>query len=103
MRRFQFSLRTLLIVVTAICLALGGYVGWQKKIVRDRKAMLVKIVERERHPYREWPGLYRMNWIREWLGDQPIVEIVLPPDSSFQNQDFDEIEAAFPEAHVHKW
>ena len=38
-RWFQFSLRTLMIVVTLLAIP-GGYVGWQAKIVRDRNAML---------------------------------------------------------------
>jgi hypothetical protein len=32
-RRFQFRLRTLMIVVTMFCV-IGGYVAWHKKIVQ---------------------------------------------------------------------
>jgi hypothetical protein len=38
-RWFQFSLRTLMIVITLLAVPLA-YVGWQAKIVRERKAML---------------------------------------------------------------
>ena len=37
-RWFQFSLRSLMIVVMLLAVPLG-YVGWQAKIVRERKAM----------------------------------------------------------------
>jgi hypothetical protein len=37
MRRFQFRLRTLMVGVTLLAVPLG-YVGWQAKIVRERKA-----------------------------------------------------------------
>ncbi len=37
-RRFQFRLRSLLIGVTLFALIPCGYVGWQAKIVRERKA-----------------------------------------------------------------
>jgi hypothetical protein len=42
-RWFQFSLRTLMILVTLLAVACG-YVAWQANIVRDRKAVLREIV-----------------------------------------------------------
>jgi hypothetical protein len=44
-RRFQFRLRTLLIVVTLLGVACA-YVGWQAKIVRQRAVMLNWLQER---------------------------------------------------------
>jgi hypothetical protein len=41
-RRFQFRLRTLMIGVPLLAVPLG-YVGWQAKIVRERRAMLIWI------------------------------------------------------------
>jgi hypothetical protein len=41
-RRFQFRLRTLMIVVTLLAIPCG-YVGWQAKIVRERKSVLAEI------------------------------------------------------------
>ena len=38
-RWYQFGLRTLMIAVTLLAVPLG-YVGWQAKIVRERKAAL---------------------------------------------------------------
>jgi hypothetical protein len=37
-RRIQFRLRTLMVVVTLLAVPCG-YVGWQAKIVRERKAV----------------------------------------------------------------
>jgi hypothetical protein len=37
-RRFQFRLRTLMIVVTLLAVACA-YVAWQSKIVRERRAV----------------------------------------------------------------
>jgi hypothetical protein len=42
-RRFQFRLRTLMIVVTLLAVPLG-YVGWQVKIVREWRAELSRVV-----------------------------------------------------------
>jgi hypothetical protein len=44
-RWFQFSLRSLMIVVTLFCVVVGGYVGWQAKVVRERRAELSRVVE----------------------------------------------------------
>jgi hypothetical protein len=40
-RRFQFSLRTLLIVVTMLAVPCA-YVGWQAKIVREGRRWFAK-------------------------------------------------------------
>jgi hypothetical protein len=38
-RRFQFRLRTLMIVVTLLAVPCG-YIGWQARIVRERRDLL---------------------------------------------------------------
>jgi hypothetical protein len=43
-RRFQFRLRTLMIGVTLFALIPCGYVGWQAKIVRERKATFSRLI-----------------------------------------------------------
>ena len=43
-RWFQFSLRTLMIAVTLLAVPCA-YVGWQVKIVRDRKATVHEVAE----------------------------------------------------------
>jgi hypothetical protein len=43
-RWFQFRLRTLMIGVTLLAIPCG-YVGWQAKIVRERRAELNRVVD----------------------------------------------------------
>ncbi len=99
-RWYQFSLRTLLVVVTLICVVVGGYVHWQAEIVRERKQMRSRIVElggsiatdSDREP------LSRVPWLRRVLGDEPVAEINMEfgtPDSELLK-----IREAFPEAEV---
>src|SRR5438309_1747237 len=80
-RRFQFRLRTLMIVVTLFCVAVGGYIGWQKTIVAER--------ERERTWFQQHGGVvlsnftipgqqqYRpsVSWVRSLLGDSGVASI----------------------------
>lgn len=94
----QFSLRSLMIVVTLFCVA-AGWFATQARAVRDRKAAL--------YNHARFIILYsfldeqdrRANWpLRQWLGDVPIEHMVvthdIPPD------DFETIRHAFPEAMV---
>jgi hypothetical protein len=77
-RWFQFSLRSLLIVVTALAIPCG-YLGWQAKVVRERKAMLDKIVSlgggylvaRQDEPI-EIPN---PPLLRRWLGDERVAGV----------------------------
>ena len=39
-RWFQFSLRSLLIMVTLFCAVIGGYVRWQANIVKERQTWI---------------------------------------------------------------
>jgi hypothetical protein len=100
MARFQFSFRTLMICVTLYCLVLGGYVGWQKKIVIERAMMRLRLEEKGasfidffavQHPEKS-PG-----WLRRQLGDGDAPFIYRP--AGFEISD-DEILAMFPEADV---
>jgi hypothetical protein len=77
-RWYQFSLRTLMIVVTLLAV-LCAYVGWQAKIVRDRNLMLQWIKDHDGYcliatnelPIRaENPSL-----LRRWLGDSQVAEV----------------------------
>jgi hypothetical protein len=95
-RRFQFSLRTLLIGVTLFAIPCG-YVGWQAKIVRDRKA----IRERMKSGALFFgPNDYKMDapavpWLRSLMGDNGVEGVVI-----LYEKDRDEVQAAFPEAKV---
>ncbi len=122
-RRFQFRLRTLLIVVTLLAVVCG-YVGRQIEIVRERKSLLTLLVA-EGGGY--WntatentysivgavpayfsPGTYRVvshgkrdqrpPAIRRWLGDDYIYVIWLP--ESVAAIDATRFANGFPEADV---
>jgi hypothetical protein len=104
-RRFQFRLRSLLIGVTVFCVVVGGFVGWQAKIVRERLALrdscaTVAIFLDEEdvlftHPPREKSTV---SWIRERLGDKAVHAITcykgIAPETA------NRIVAAFPEADI---
>ncbi len=106
-RWFQFSLRSLIIVVTLLAVACG-YVAWQAKIVRERKAM------RERWSGKVWfrtPDMgsgsipppptqppAKVTWLRELLGDEAMEGIWLPNDTP--QSEVDQIKALFSESKV---
>ena len=80
-RWFQFSLRSLLIGV-AILAVVCGYVGPHAKIVRERKAMVERILEVDGYIARDGPFApidhnESIPWIRRLLGDEAIVEVDL--------------------------
>ena len=105
--RFQFSLRTLFIVVTLLSIPCG-YVGYQAKIVAERKSMQDRIKEiggsvilAAEMPHSWWHEDNErptVNWIRSWLGDEAFDEIVIPRASSLR--DTIEVCETFPEAYV---
>ena len=108
-RRFQFSLRSLLIGVALLAVACG-YVGRQAEIVRERQAMLDRIdgirgvywtaetfrelIEKSTWHSQDWSPP-RIPLIRRWLGDHAIVWIALP--TLEQRREFG---VAFPEASI---
>jgi hypothetical protein len=99
--RFQFRLRTLMLVVTVLALPCA-YVGWQAKIVRERRAMLGTIdavggrylaINAGDLP----AGMTGPGWIRRFLGDVAVVEIDFHASSLSQ----DDLKEKFPEADCH--
>jgi hypothetical protein len=96
--RFQFRLRTLMIIVTLVAMA-SGHVGWQARIVRERKATLAQMIDAkstERGGY-AW-GDAQVPWIRRILGDRAVRCIGLPITAT---KDFRQrLRATFPEARV---
>src|SRR5262245_54403796 len=74
--RIQFSLRTLLIGVTLFSIPCG-YIGWQAKIVRERKAWLAKSRQQQYHGVgaqspnaKGPPPPPEVSLVRQWLGDE---------------------------------
>ena len=97
--RFQFSLRTLLIVVTLLAVPCA-YVGWQAKIVRDREAALAASL-----PVRTATGMREpptdIPWMRRLLGDKQYAEFVLQDYATDESVAM--LRLAFPEATVCRW
>ncbi len=109
--RFQYSLRTLLLVVTAICLCLG----WQVHRVRQRNEVLHWI---EQHGYRtkvsevngsielaldksDWTVVIRdsdLAWYWRMFGDHFVEQAWYPDDAT--PEEVDRVKATFPEAEV---
>jgi hypothetical protein len=108
-RWFQFSLRSLLLAVTAF----GVWLGWESHVVRERKAALeeikrtggaadsvaylCEIFERFQQP-RPNEASATIPFFRAWFGDEPIaiirVAIDAPPGEEKR------IAILFPEAKV---
>jgi hypothetical protein len=122
-RRFRFSLRTLLIVVTLLAVVCG-YIGWQAKIVRERRAVLRLLIgsrgygvymgEQSDTPGQTAVALHRRissghnltvgkgeddpDWRRLWLGDEVVYIIWL--QNTVPSSEVVRIEKLFPEAGV---
>ena len=64
-RRFQFRLRTLLIGVTLFCIVVGGYIGSQLKVIRERREAVTKnrtvasvpMITNSNPPGVRWPSI----------------------------------------------
>jgi hypothetical protein len=104
-RRFQFRLRTLMIVVTLFALIPCGYVGWQAKIVRERRSWLTRLQEQGyKYPkigdivIHAGNGHGGPNIVRRWLGDEAIVAVALP--ATISEEDSEATLRLFPESNV---
>ncbi|HKD37125.1 MAG TPA: hypothetical protein VKB78_10000 [Pirellulales bacterium] len=100
-RRFQFRLRTLLIIVTLLTVPCW-WVAKQKRLIEDRKEMLTKI---EKVYSGEWyieqlpPGEpSAISGLRRLLGDQAVSGVMLPVDAD--PNIYPLIHTLFPEAHL---
>jgi hypothetical protein len=106
-RWLQFSLRTLLIGVTFLAVPCA-YVGWQAKIVRERHAMIERIITADRgflsddnelRPNAPKSASNSIPCLRRLLGDVAIWEIWLPISTTPGTRR--EVQAVFPEARIH--
>ena len=79
-RRWAFSLRTLLVLIAALC----GWLGWERSVVERRKAARMQHAERYLFVTiapEEVRGveLATIPRLRGWLfGDEPVQAIMLP-------------------------
>jgi hypothetical protein len=99
-RWFQFSLRTLLIGVTLLAVACG-YVGWQMKIVRARRAELNRTVDARLVGIAGNDGERVIPWIRHVLGDQRVgsIKMLVGTDAA----ELERLRVLFPEAKIELW
>jgi hypothetical protein len=109
-RWFNFSLRTLFILVTVLCC----WLGWEMSVVRSRQAALSRIKGNmafsvtTAQSYRErWPAgmsvptLATIPLVRRLLGDEAIQEIVVHRwFQSFSEEELSRLTRAFPEAQL---
>jgi hypothetical protein len=76
-RWFQFSLGTMFVVVTVAAVV----VGWELKLIRERRSLLQSIVDENRGkvfaPYARFASVKKAtipSW-REWLGDKAVGDV----------------------------
>ncbi len=100
-RRLQFRLRTLMIGVTLFALIPCGYVGWQAKIVRERRAELNRVVDGRLYGIAGSDERRAIPWIRRVLADQQVYSIMMPVGTD--RAELDRLRALFPEAKVAVW
>ncbi len=93
--RFQFRLRSLMIVVTLNCIGCGWLLS-QATIVWERKAML-KIAPVSWVDDDDTAGL---TWLRHVMGDRGIGTIVL--DKPTTDEQLNHYRAVFPEASIYR-
>ena len=100
-RWFQFSLRTLMIVITLFCVVVGGYVGWQAKIVRARRVELSRVVDTRLVGIDGADKEGVVPWIRCALGDKRVgsIKMLVGTDAA----ELDRLRILFPEAKVEVW
>jgi hypothetical protein len=108
MRRWtRFSVRTLLLAVTLLCV----WLGWQAYIVRERKELRTLIQNRggwidqsvNDDPFLDDTGIVPLPpdlpMVRQWLGDENVHRIILIGDAVTVGERA-RIERAFPEAVI---
>jgi hypothetical protein len=93
-RWFQFSLRTMFVVITAF----GVWLGWQFHVIQNRKA-LIKHLESNGGTIGysgDSPLQPKISWFRQLLGDRAVQFI------SLGNSDApsEPVKAVFPEADI---
>ena len=109
--RFQFRLRTLLIVVTVLAIPCA-VVGWELHFIRQRQVALVWLKEGagwavttaeyqqspDQAPHNpSGPAMEIPAW-RRWLGDEPIAAIGF--DRKTSKADRERVRRLFPEAGI---
>src|SRR5262245_550454 len=97
----RFSLRTLFVVVALICL----YLGWQWRIVQERKALLAWMGAQPSVQYRfsnaPIPAEREVSFVRRLFGDKTMYAIFLGPlEKPMENERIRQIHETFREAEI---
>jgi hypothetical protein len=99
--RFQFRLRTLMIVVTLLAVPCW-WVATQRQLVQDRLALLQRVqnVDHGNYFFEQLPPgkAPSISGLRRLLGDQAISNILLPLEANAE--EYAPIHAMFPEAQL---
>ena len=90
-----------MIGVTMFCVVVGAYVGWQAKIVRQRRAELNRVVDARLVGIAGNDDERVIPWIRRVLGDQRVesIKMLVGTDAS----ELDRLRVLFPEAKIEVW
>ena len=108
----RFRLRTIFVILTAICV----WLAWQLSLVHNRRQLVremrsnpaftiitAEAAERQAQPpaANKNGKLGRISWFRRLLGDVPIDQIVYSPyEQGFSKAKLDRLQSAFAEATV---
>jgi len=105
-RWFQFRLRTLLIAMTLLAVAMGWF-GWQVRIVRHRKTTLAAVYDKMRGTAYDFSGMPEFDdldrpslpWYRTIFGDN-WQERIWIDGHVFSDAEIQQIREAFPESDL---
>jgi hypothetical protein len=110
-RRFQFRLRTLMIGVTAFCVAIGGFIGHERNLLKERRAYLLPLQDTHIPDdawrlgrlflFKEGDKSKSPGRVRLWLGDEAHESVIVDRDASEQTKQA--VAALFPEADIINW
>ena len=97
-RRYQFRLRTLMIVVTLLVLAAAGWCANQARRAWARTSILEAIREHGGDYQQHLGAIPKMSFVRRLCGDQCVIVVWRPRDGSGPTED--EIGAEFPKVQI---
>jgi hypothetical protein len=96
--RFRFGMRTLAVVVTILCLVLGGWVTYQKRWIALRRAALatdgIQGNPSSEHDIYDLP--YSPNWL--WMFGEPGQSVIHVAADRVGDDRVPELRELFPEA-----
>ena len=95
--RFQFSLRTLFLVVTLLAIPCW-YVGDQWRIVQHRARIKARILFLTKDDREALQKPDEVSWVRRWPGDEAISHIAMSKGD--EPQFIEEVKENFPEAVI---